>query len=235
MFLCIYRPLNSNFGEFISVINDILSSVYENKYQGVFVLGDFKLNLLRSNDNNIFDYVNLMFSYSLFPLITKPTRVTETSATLIDHIWSSQLEKIIGNYVIHNDISDHFPVLSQLQIVSIKHESQQIFKRVISATAIDKFNNDLALLDWCQVLSTVNADEAYDIFYDKFYYLFQQHFPKKQINLRRKSEVSPHVTPALKNSIREKHRLERLAKKWPLTYSEVYRKYRNVNFSFKDN
>ena len=45
--------------------------------------------------------------------------------------------------------------------------------------------------------------------------------------MRRKSEVSPHVTPALKNSIREKHRLERLAKKWPLTYREVYRKYRN--------
>lgn len=31
----------------------------------------------------------------------------------------------------------------------------------------------------------------------------------------------------MKNSIREKNRLERLAKLWPLTYGETFRKYRN--------
>ena len=85
LFLCIYRPPRGNFGEFIPAMNDILSSVHEKNYQGVYVLGDFNLNLLRVNDNNLFDYVNLMFSFSLFPLITKPTRVTDVSATLIDH------------------------------------------------------------------------------------------------------------------------------------------------------
>ena len=53
------------------------------------------------------------------------------------------------------------------------------------------------------------------------------HFPKNKIYLRKKNEVSPYVTPALRISIREKHRLERLAKKWPLTYSETYKRYRN--------
>lgn len=31
----------------------------------------------------------------------------------------------------------------------------------------------------------------------------------------------------MKNSIRERNRLERLAAKWPLTYNETYRKYRS--------
>ena len=39
---------------------------------------------------------------------------------------------------------------------------------------------------------------------------------------------SPHITPALKKSITEKHRLEKLAYKWPLTFREQYRTYRNT-------
>ena len=50
----------------------------------------------------------------------------------------------------------------------------------------------------------------------------------KQVKLNKKREVSPHVTPALKSSLKERNRLERLAKKWPLTYKEYYRKYRNT-------
>ena len=34
LFLCIYRPPSGNFGEFISAMNDILSSVYEKKKSG---------------------------------------------------------------------------------------------------------------------------------------------------------------------------------------------------------
>ena len=42
-----------------------------------------------------------------------------------------------------------------------------------------------------------------------------------------KKERSPYITQGLKNSIREKNRLERLSHKWPLTYKERYRVYRN--------
>ena len=65
------------------------------------------------------------------------------------------------------------------------------------------------------------------MFHKKFNSLFQQHFPLKQIRSDNKHDKSPYITPALKKSITERNRLERLAKKWPLTYSDTYRKYRN--------
>ena len=52
-------------------------------------------------------------------------------------------------------------------------------------------------------------------------------FPEKKIRINRKSEHSPHIPSALLNSIKEKNRLEKLAYKWPLTYKEQYRAYRN--------
>ena len=41
------------------------------------------------------DYVDAMFSNSLIPQITKPTRIPPTTATLIDNIYSND---ILGEY-----------------------------------------------------------------------------------------------------------------------------------------
>ena len=57
--------------------------------------------------------------------------------------------------------------------------------------------------------------------------MFQNYFPEKRILITKKQERSPHITPALRNSIKEKHRLERLSHKWPLTFKEKYKQYRN--------
>ena len=57
--------------------------------------------------------------------------------------------------------------------------------------------------------------------------LYQKHFPPKKIRISTKDDINPYITPALKNSIKVRNRLERLAKQWPLTYRETYRKYRN--------
>ena len=53
----------------------------------------------------------------------------------------------------------------------------------------------------------------------------------KTIKINTKLNRSPHITPALKKSIREKHQLEKLSYKWPLTFREQYRKYRNRSTS----
>lgn len=95
-------------------MSDILSYVNDQNYFGVFIFGDFNLDLLKCNEN-VSDFINLMHSFSLFPSITKPTRVTNNTATLIDHIWSTQIEYNINNYVIQTDISDHFPTFSQFK------------------------------------------------------------------------------------------------------------------------
>lgn len=62
------------------------------KNQENIVFSDFNIDLLKFNDNTVQELCNVMYSFSLFPMITKPTRTTETTATLIDHIRSTQLE-----------------------------------------------------------------------------------------------------------------------------------------------
>lgn len=49
----------------------------------------------------------------------------------------------------------------------------------------------------------------------------------RKILIKKKDERSPYITKALKKSLTERNKLERLASKWPITYRESYRKYRN--------
>ena len=143
-------------------MNDILSLVYDKNFEAIYVFGDFNLNLFKCNDNNVSDYVNLMYSFSLFPFITKPTRITSTSATLIDHMWSTQLAENVGNFIIQTDISDHFPILSQFKTHNVQ-EPKIIWKRSITTFLLGEFLKNLALVNWENLLSLDCCDESFEL------------------------------------------------------------------------
>ena len=56
-----------------------------------------------------------MYSKHFFPLINIPTRVTENSATCLDHIWYNSFNTLIsGSFVL--DVSDHYLAFTTLNI-----------------------------------------------------------------------------------------------------------------------
>ena len=66
-------------------LDGVLSTIsFENKL--FFLMGDFNINILNSQSHQPSnEFISLMISNSLYPLISKPTRVTSSTATLIEH------------------------------------------------------------------------------------------------------------------------------------------------------
>lgn len=144
-----------------------------------------------------------MYLYSFPPLITKATRVTNTSATLIDHIWVTKTENNINNCTLQLDITDHFPVVSQFSNhSSFNPETVYITKRTISQAALENFSNDLLGVRWDDVLESNYPDKSYDFVLNKFDHQFQKIFPKRRKRVNDKNDHSPYVTAALRNSIK---------------------------------
>lgn len=84
-------------------------------------------------------------------------------------------------------------------------------------------------VNWSDVLELNCPDAAYhDVLFHKFN-MFQNHFPVTSALMNNKQERSPYtsITSASRNNIKEKHRLEKLAHKWPLSFKEIYKPYRN--------
>ena len=59
------------------------------------------------------NFINLVFQNGFLSLIQRPTRVTRTSATTIDHILTNRvLENKIQPGIIKTDIRNYFPIFT---------------------------------------------------------------------------------------------------------------------------
>ena len=80
----IYRPPSENTLEFVEKVNEIISGVTKgNKH--CYITGDFNLDLLKHESHSVTaQFIESLFAFRFLPMITKPTRITAHSATLID-------------------------------------------------------------------------------------------------------------------------------------------------------
>ena len=88
----VYRMPNTSLDIFNDRIGNIMNIITrENKL--CHFLGDLNIDLLKhENHSPTSEFLDIMYSYSMFQLITKPTRVTKDTATRIDHIFTHNFE-----------------------------------------------------------------------------------------------------------------------------------------------
>ena len=121
---CVYRhPHYNNINDFSKYINKCLIKLNkENK--DVYIAGDFNIDLLKyeTNTNNR-EFYNLMTSNGFLPLIIQPTRITETTKSLIDNIYTNAFtnENQSGNILL--EIADHLT-----QFVSVQNRTTNLYK-----------------------------------------------------------------------------------------------------------
>ena len=108
--ISIYRPPKSSISDFISKMEELLLVLQDRQYAEAHIAGDLNIDLLRDTIPSTSRFVNLMNSFNFYCMINRPTRITPTSATLIDHIWSTNAEHILRSYIITDDITDHYTV-----------------------------------------------------------------------------------------------------------------------------
>ena len=86
-----YRPPNTNAKTFLSEYRKLLDRLKKQKDHEVVIGLDHNLDLLKSHLNHpTNDFIELNLDRELIPCITKLTRITNKSATLIDNILISR-------------------------------------------------------------------------------------------------------------------------------------------------
>ena len=112
---CIYRAPNTDLALLNEHINLICS---KNNSKKIYICGDFNVDLLqydkRVETNDFIDQLYSYATYGLQPLITRPTRITRDTKTLIDNIFTTDLNSHKQSGIIINDISDHLPIYCML-------------------------------------------------------------------------------------------------------------------------
>jgi hypothetical protein len=139
-----------------------------------------------------------MYSNSLFPIITKPTRITRNSSTLIDNIFTNDLYKIHTlSGILFTDISNHFPVSTILNDNKLKNVKPVIRKRIVSQEGIGKFSEMLETINWDEICNNENGSHAMPSHYSTnlfvTYMINAFLFEPFKVNIATKNYGSPKV------------------------------------------
>lgn len=232
----IYRPPNQNINEFINKYNELVTYVSkQNKL--CYIMGDFNLDLMKFQDHlATSEFLEGMYSNMFYPLITRPTRITTHTATLIDNIFTNDPNNHLNGLLL-NDISDHLPIFAILH-GNIDHNSSNnnpTMTRVRSKENINKFKEQLRNIDWMEIEGYNNPHSAYTSFLEKYTKVYNTCFPLKRTKTKYNVNNKPWLSKGLLKSINRKNKLYKKYLSSPNPNSEsCYKNYKNkLNHSLR--
>ena len=176
----VYRPPNQNANDFVQYINLIMTRISkENKY--IYLMGNFNLNLMNHESHQqTSEFLDIMYSNMLFPLIMQPTRITSYTTTLIDNIFTNHVTNYLFSGLLFIDISDNLPIFcfSYEQSSETIDDKFVVFRNKSKSNFIN-FDNQLNDTRWEDLFNDPKA--AYDSFLKKFKDIYNSSFPLKKV------------------------------------------------------
>lgn len=182
----IYRTPGSNPKKSLEYFESIFAKL--NKEKQVIIGTDQNFDLLKTeNHHYTASLFNSILDNSFLPTISKPTRITEHSSTLIDNIYINTISnnKSIYSGILLEDISDHLPIFS---IITSKEERvstpthKLIERRYLNEAVIEETKVYLDNIDW-DYLHTMPINDAFENFNVCINDILDKTAPKKKISV----------------------------------------------------
>ena len=123
---CIYKHPPANVEEFTVKFDEFLNKLNPSKYD-MYIMGDVNIGLLKYHSHQQTGrYLDMIYSLDLLPVITKPTRITNHTVTLIDLIYTNNVNRLTSG-IVTVDISDHLPVFCMVDTPLKKQNRQNTY------------------------------------------------------------------------------------------------------------
>jgi hypothetical protein len=169
--------------------------------KSIIILGDFNIDMLKSQ----LSWQSTINVVGLKQLIKQPTRVTPTSATLLDHIYCNNPQNVSNIQVIQSGMSDHCPIVCTWSCKTPKTKGEHNFIQYRSTKHFNStaFLFDLSQVNFNDVYQYDSPDNALEIWYQKFITVLDKHAPLK--TKRVKSQTLPKwLTPEIISAMKER-------------------------------
>lgn len=223
----VYRPPSSS----IAVFNDVFFSSIGSAsiiQSTSIIIGDFNIDLMRSDCHLKEEFVNSFNSVHFMPAISLPTRVTDNTGTVVDHIWTNSLAPYKAG-IVRTTISDHFPIIFSLSSSKLKQDDVIVHKyRVYSEVNIANFQRKVEqFVECCESIVNFDLHSKVDIFCTALDGIFNQCFPIKLKRSTFKRFSNPWLNKSLLKVVDRKHYLDKESRAGRIDRN-IYKRYRNI-------
>ena len=177
----LYRPPSKNLVSFYEQLTQLMTKVTREKKKCYF-MDDFNINSpMDEHNNNTCTLFDIMYSMSFIPLITRPTRITSTSATFIDNIFCNILQN--NNTRVNGVLYQIYLIIYLCLLLVYVHKQRQgkgyriINTRSFSGQNVCLFKALVGTIDWAPVLSQVDTQQSYSILVELINTAYDEEFP----------------------------------------------------------
>ena len=229
----IYRPPNTDADCFTQIFRDLNRTC--NIQKRSLILGlDHNLDLLKSDQHKPTQtFLETIYELGMLPMITKPTRISTSSATLIDNILVNQkLAHMASSGIFIDNISDHFPCYFILPDINpLRKKPLEITSRDLRHKNLEALKEYLKLPGYLLPLNCDTANEQFNQFHQKLEDAVNHFLPIKTRKIPHKSiRKEPWITAGILHCTKKNKELyRRMIKDRTNTENKIkYSEYNNT-------
>ena len=183
-----------------------------------YICGDFNINLLKISTKSHYNtFFENMLSSGFYPKITLPTRICNTSSTIIDNIFSNEMcsNDVSGIFV--NHISDHQAIFTITSTkLNNRMEQQYVSIETKDDVSLNNFITEVSNMNISELLNrniNANPTENYELFSRLVQEAKTKHLPIKRIKFNKyKHKKCKWITNGILKSIKTKNIIYKMLK-----------------------
>lgn len=196
----IYRVPNTNEQISIDRYESSITKLKELNINDIIIGTDQNFDYLKINESNsISDLLNMHISNGILPVITQPTRITHTTATLIDNLYVAlnHFDKIESGIIV-TDISDHLPIYVFVGTCKKEKPNPTVIEtRDLSENKVKDIEHRLNLVNW-EALHNKHPEESYNDLINEIQFNLNMVSPLRKFKISTKKIIrDPWITPGL--------------------------------------
>ena len=234
----VYRSPSRKREKFNELFDCVLQKLDRHRDKQILLVGDFNSDLIQYEcDTAGQALVDTTSNRGFIQVISRPTRITDHSATLIDHIYTNKIENLVSASILTIDLSDH---LATYAIISLdgdikfnkmnQNNCDGAGFRLHNATNDEKFSQLMKDENW-DIPDGLDAQVQHEHFMDIYIKHYNTAYPLITKRERRKNErllPKQWILPWLEDACARKNRLYHTYVKNPTVKNKAkYNKMRN--------
>ena len=231
---CYRSPGKCKITEFIPACMLAAERMYAKRKEILFI-GDFNMDMLSRKDNPqgpSQELSGFCDQICLTNVIRNPTRVTNSSKSLLDVILVSHPERYETSGNLHLGISDHDLVYTVKKLRLPKPKARTIEFRSLKNLDNEAFISDLKSIPWDSSYTFDNVDDVWAHWEKLYKQVLDKHAPVQQIRLR--DNQLPWINPSIQKQIRLRNRLSKKFRRAPTDTNWInYKNQRNIVTAIK--
>ena len=182
----LYRSPSGDTKCFLDKLDSFLQKLARHENKNICLVKDTNLDLLYyGKDDAVPRYVDGLAQFGFVPVISRPTRITDHSATVIDHIFVNNCHAVTKSGVTAESISDHLATFvtilidqRRLNCKLQKEDPMESSARKINEENLKRFEEEISATEWNFINAYETANEKFNAFESKDTEIYEKKFQR---------------------------------------------------------